>query len=493
MHTNFQFSIQHIKEALKNKKNGGSEKKYEALYNAIKSCILKKHLPNNSILPTSRLLATELNLSRSTINKAYDLLKVEHLINSQQGSGFTICYEEKVEAIVAPMEIANYPAISETGSHYAANVSLLNRMPNENMAFRPGLPPLDAFPVNQWKRLLNNYWKHVKSSSLNYSLSTGLTELKMSVSNYLNVSRNIQCDPEQIVIVSGSVQSLYLVSNALINKGDRVVLEDPVFPNVHSIFKSAQAVIHPARMDHEGIDLKSLDYFSQSPKLIHVTPNNQYPTGIKMSLKRRKEVLAFATEHNALIIENDYENEIANFSQHTPSIFSLDKESRTIYMGTFNRLLHPSIRLGYMIVPPYLKEVIRALMEHSQRFVTPSIQVVMNEFINKNYLFQHLNNSIAIAKARHDLFISEFEKASRLMHIKNKNFSSFHLIAHFNQNISVSQERAFIEQLRLKNITAFSLSKCYISSPKQQGFVLGYSSVRSNLLIRKVEQMGKII
>ena len=228
-------------------------------------------------------------------------------------------------------------------------------------------------------------------------------------------------------------------------------------------------------------------------KVAHITPSNHYPLGTKMSLKRRQEVLNWATKNKALIIENDYENEIANAVESIPTIFSLDAEDRTIYMGTFNRLLHPSIRLGYMIVPKYLVNTVAAIQEHSHRFVTPSIQVVMNQFIEKNYLFQHINNSIDVAKTRHDLFISLFNEKSKNMYIQNKSFSSFHVLALFKNHVSVKDEKKIIEALKKQNITVFSLSKCYVGKPKLKGLIIGYSSVKPNIIKEKVNKMVKLL
>ena len=176
-----------------------------------------------------------------------------------------------------------------------------------------------------------------------------------------------------------------------------------------------------------------------------------------------------------------------------PTVFSLDTEDRTIYMGTFNRLLHPSIRLGYMIVPKYLVDTVAALQEHSHRFVTPSIQVVMNQFIEKSYLYQHIKNSIEVAKQRHDLFITEFESVSKNMYIQKKIFSSFHVLALFKNNVTVEYEKMLIQELKVHNITVFSLSKCYIGNPKQQGLIFGYSSVRPNILKQKIEKMKLLL
>jgi GntR family transcriptional regulator/MocR family aminotransferase len=229
------------------------------------------------------------------------------------------------------------------------------------------------------------------------------------------------------------------------------------------------------------------------PKLIHVTPSNHYPLGIKMSLQRRKELLEYAENQGALIIENDYEHEIANISETTPTIFSLDNQDRTIYMGTFNRILHPSIRLGYMLVPRYLKPIVEALQEHSHRFVPPSMQMVMQQFIEKNYLYQHIENCINTAKERWELFDSEFEKQVTQMKLQNIEFSSFHRLAFFTKPTSQKEELELIEKLSLHGVKALSLSKCYIGTPQQTGLIFGYSAVRPTIIKQKMQTMGSIL
>ncbi|MDC1504602.1 PLP-dependent aminotransferase family protein [Winogradskyella sp.] len=496
MNTNYKFVVNRIKEAYIKQEKFEPTNKYIILYRAIKDCITNIEIPNNWLLPSTRVLAEELKLSRTTVNKAYELLQLEKLISSKAGSGNRISHEALVKTdnkktVKTTKNL--YPTISEKGLSYSKNISLLNRMPNNNLAFRPGLPPIDAFPVNQWKKLLNAYWRHIKSSNLSYSNSTGLLELKKSISDYLNISRNIKCNHQQIVIVSGSLQSLYLITNALIDKGDTVVLENPVFPNVYSVFKSSQANLIPIAIDEEGIDLKQIKVLKTKAKLIHLTPSNQYPLGIKMSLKRRQAILKWASKTKTLIIENDYENEIANHLENIPSVFSLDKEDRTIYIGTFNRLLNPSIRLGYMIVPKYLISTIEALQEHSHRFVSPSIQVVMTQFIEKNYLYKHIKNTIEVAKERLDLFAKEFNLISTKMHVNVEACSSFHVIAHFNSPTNIDEEAQIIYKLNQQNITVHSLSKCYVGVAQKTGLIFGYSSVRPSIIKQKIKKMIGII
>lgn len=495
LNTNFEFTTKLFEESLEKVKGKGN--KYINLYQAIKNCIINVDIPNNWTIPSTRYLAESLGLSRTTVIKAYELLLLEKLIVSKTGSGYNVSYEEQKtdkkgqnEALPNPN---NYPKLSSKGESFLNNISLINRNLETSLAFRPGLPPLDIFPVNQWKNLLNTYWRHVKSSTLSYARSTGIDPLRKSICDYLNISRNIKCDYNQIVIVSGSLQSLYLISSVLIDKGDNVIIENPTFPNVHSIFKSAQANLLPITIDNEGIDIKKMDEIQYlSPKIIHVTPSNHYPLGIKMSLNRRKQLIQWASNNKALIIENDYENEIANHLNSVPSIFSLDTEDRTIYMGTFNRLLHPSIRLGYMIVPKYLIAAVEALQEHSHRFVAPSIQVVMNQFIEKNYLYKHLKNTIEVAQERLELFASEFENCKK-MSISSKDFNSLHVVARFHDKITDKEEVHIIEKLKKSQITSHSLSKCYIGNKKEQGLILGYSSVRKTIIQKKVRKMIEIL
>ena len=286
MNTNYKFAINRIHKEYLNQEKFKPYTKYVVLYRSIKQCILNHELPHNWLLPSTRILAQELDLSRTTTNKAYELLQLEKLILSKAGSGNKVNYDSTIknEIELSKKKSINkklYPTISQKGISYLKNISLLNRPNNNNLAFRPGLPPIDVFPVSQWKKLLDAYWRHVKSSGLSYSNSTGIEELKKSIRNYLNVSRNIKCSHDQIVIVSGSLQSLYLITNALINKGDSVVIENPLFPNVHSVFKSSEANLIPIDLDDEGIDITQMNTIKKQVKMVHVTPSNHYPLGIK--------------------------------------------------------------------------------------------------------------------------------------------------------------------------------------------------------------------
>ena len=172
---------------------------------------------------------------------------------SKQGAGYAILdILKKNEIRKVPISPDKYADLSSEGKSFLANINLINPTDDKSIAFRPGLPPLDIFPVNLWKNLSNLYWRNIKTSTLSYYPSSGIESLKKSLASYLNISRNLKCNYHQIIIVSGSLQSLFLIGKVLINVGDTVYMENPTFPNVHTIFRSLNAKIEALDLDEQG-------------------------------------------------------------------------------------------------------------------------------------------------------------------------------------------------------------------------------------------------
>jgi GntR family transcriptional regulator/MocR family aminotransferase len=271
-----------------------------------------------------------------------------------------------------------------------------------------------------------------------------------------------------------------------------VAMEDPTFPNVHSIFKSCLAKLKPLPLDDEGIDISKLKQ-TDKPKIIHTTPSNHYPLGVKMSKKRRLELLQWASQNKAYIVENDYEHEVANALHTEPSIFSLDQEQRTLYLGTFNRLLFPSIRLGFMVVPMQLVSVLQALQEHSHRFVSPLTQLAMGQFIERNLLYLHFKKLNEVAQKREKSFTQFFKENIAKLELQDRGYDSLHKVALFKKEVSIEKELALENELVLNDISVFPLSKCYINAKPLTGLIMGFSTVRTSLMKNKLLKMEQII
>ncbi|RAV29659.1 MocR-like pyridoxine biosynthesis transcription factor PdxR [Sinomicrobium soli] len=464
---------------------------YYNLYNALKNAIMNKEIPDNFKLPPSRIMAKDLSLSRSTVIKAYELLVLENLVVSRQGSGY---YTNKLRddfnvkdgMTLQKKEPKVYPKISKLGKSFIQN-SDFNVGENDpgSVCFRPGLPPLDLFPTMIWQKLTNEYWKHVKYSDLSYSDSLGMESLRANIAKYLKIYRNISCDPNQIVITTGSLHSLSLISRAILNTKDSVVLENPTYKKAYNLFKSLRANIHTADLSDDNFNISSLDDIAS--KLLYVIPSNQYPSGKRMSLNRRRELLDLAARKNILIVEDDYDHEFSNWDKPISSIFSLDINDSVVYLGTFNKLLHPSLRLGYMIIPKFLISPITAISKQTFRFVPPSLQNVMAQFISNDYLNKHLRKVIKTSNQRKLVFINHFEtlfKGEIKLEINN---TGLHIIGILKDHI---KDFEFCNYLLENNIITFPLSSYYVSDDySRNGLVMGYCAVNKIRIKKTLDKM----
>jgi GntR family transcriptional regulator/MocR family aminotransferase len=499
-HTNYYFKSipivnlisQRIKDGFKETSaQVGREKLYMVIFKTFQKLIEEGTLPERLEIPSTRRLATLLNVSRSSVVKAFEILKIEKFVESKPGSGIRVASRDETDTPIYDDANFNYPALSEKGKSFLENIELINSTNSDSIAFRPGLPPLDIFPVAHWKKLSNLYWSKIKLSGLTYSPSMGVEELRNNIAKYLKISRGLSCTYDQLIIVAGSLQSLYLLGGVLIDRGDTVVLENPTFPNVKSIFRGLNAKILPVGLDDNGLDLTQIKDKNVKPKLIHVTPSSHYPSSVEMSLNRRKDLVKLASEWGSIIVENDYEHEINNEYSKTPTLFSLDKEQRTVYVGTFNRLLHPSLRIGYMVVPRHLKDPLEALLMHSHRFVSPVTQFVLNEFIASKYLYTHIDNLVKEVKSRKKIFTKRFEQNfGPSLRIEQSSVNSLHILLKLKNGIS---DKKVVDLLARYQILAHSYSKCFHGKNKQQGLIMGYSSVPKPVIHLKLDKMKHVL
>ncbi len=460
---------------------------YINLYDSIKEAIINKALDANVQLPPSRVLAKDIGTSRSTVIKAYELLILEKYIRVTQGSGY---YVEQInnEKVIDYKQLNNddFPKISKNGLSFKKNIQIINNNEKRGIAFRPGLPPLDIFPVAQWQKLSNNYWSTITSSELSYSSPTGIRSLKENILNYLKIYRNISCDLDQIVITTGSLHSLFLIGSVLIDPKDEIIIENPTYPFAHNLFRSLNAKIHSVDIDDEGICISEVN--CKNAKLVYTTPSNQHPTGVKMSLQRRLDIMQWAQNKNAFIIEDDYDHEFSNWENPIPPIHTLGNSERVIYLGSFNKILHPSIRLGYMVVPHYLLDSITGIFEQSNRFVSPSIQKTLSYFIQKDYLNRHLRNVIEVSKEREEVFSNYFTSKFENEIMLNSNSKGLNVIGLLKKTVD---DKELSKYLNEKGITTFPYSNYFYKGIKKNGLVMGYSSVNKKLIKEKIIKMEK--
>ncbi|RXZ78667.1 PLP-dependent aminotransferase family protein [Paenibacillaceae bacterium] len=331
-----------------------------ALYHAIRDSIASGILHENTKLPSSRELAALYGMSRGTVSQVYDMLSSEGYISSGVGRGTFVSFLFPNQQ---PNDFDRHynDLLSDWGKRLDEAHSAKDELHSTNEeARKPHLdsgqmvdfqtfgPDLQLFPAQEWHRFLYSQARLLADSSPVRSSRTTLGDgqLRASIAHYLRRTRGIAADPEQVVVCNGSAQALALAAQLFISPGDRVVVEKPSYAGAVNAFQTSGGICIHAPLDAQGIIPDNWD-----AKLLLVTPNRQFPTGAVLPLERRQKLLAWASEHNSLIIEDDYDSVFRHRGKSLEPLKALDREERVIYIGSFSNTLLPNVRIGYAILP----------------------------------------------------------------------------------------------------------------------------------------------
>ncbi|MDF2925119.1 MAG: aminotransferase [Paenibacillaceae bacterium] len=362
------------------------------IYTQIRKTIFSGVLRTNDKLPSTRDLSKELCVARNTVLNAYDMLVAEGLLYSLPGAGFFVGPE-----IISKGPPAHVKDLSITS---LSDMSLSNDYIN----FDSGIPALDLFPKSKWNRAASKAMNEAPVSALGYDDPQGRVEFREVLSIYLKRTRGIECKPEQIIVTSGTKQGLTLVAKCLLNAQSEVWIENPTNENVKKIFSYHTDKIYSFEVDEEGVqpDLFPKD---SEPSLIFVTPSHQFPMGGILSVKRRFELIQFAREKNCFILEDDYDSEFNYEGFPNSSLFEFDME-HVIYAGTFSKVMFPSLRLGYLVVPPALVPQLREWKRLADHHSNSIYQIALMRFIENGDLERHIRRMKREYKKRRDNLLS---------------------------------------------------------------------------------------
>jgi GntR family transcriptional regulator/MocR family aminotransferase len=375
---------------------------HRQLYEAMRRAILDGKLVAGDRLPSSRELTQDLKLSRNTIVAALNQLGVEGYLSSRVGSG-TYVNENVPKARARALHArssANQTQLSQRGSALSTTFCATQL---EVQPFTPGLADFSAFPVALWQRLQNKHWRMTYPDMLDYSYSGGHAPLRRAVADYLRIFRSVPLEVEQVIITSGTQQSLELCAQLLGDHGDTVWLEDPAYWGAIKAFMATGLLAHPVKVDEHGMAPTAADE-KHPPRLIYTTPSHQYPTGAVMSLPRRQQILAIASAHNAWILEDDYDSEFRFSGPPLSSLAGLDPDQRVLYMGSFSKVLYPGLKLGYLVVPKRLVTAFKQAHYDLNRPGQMPLQAALAEFIELGHFASSLRRARhSYAERRHCL------------------------------------------------------------------------------------------
>lgn len=442
---------------------------HRQIYDGFRRAILDGMLRSGERVPSTRALATELGISRLPVLTAYEQLLHEGYFEGRTGSGTYVC-DIPPDTQARPNGRPGRAAPGARAKIANARVPL-GRDEGGVRPFRATLPALDEFPHMLWSRIVSRHAHEMAPAHLAYGDPAGAGALRAAIAPYLRTARAVNCEGEDVLITSGSQAGLRISSAVVLARGDRVAMENPGYPGARAAFEAAGAQIVPIPVDAEGISVDALSSIRQSIRAVYVTPSHQYPLGMAMSAARRMALIEWAARHAAWILEDDYDSEYRYVSRPLPSLQGMDAHGRVIYVGTFSKVVYPSLRVGYLVVPRSLRE---QFLDARDAFdiCSPSLyQLALAEFLNEGHFARHLRRMRGVYHRRRDALLSGLARyCADFLAVANAD-AGLHVTTFLNDR---SDDRAAVRRLREHGLTAAPLSLCYADRSRRTGLLLGF-------------------
>ena len=465
---------------------------YQQLVSQLRRSVVSRELNGGTRLPSSRQLAVELGVSRLTVQNAYEQLIAEGYLEARVGSG---TYVQPALQAIRNRRLRSAPwsqtplksLVSSRGSQVLGTLGHLN--PAQANSFRPGIPAIDAFPLKLWNRLTSRRLRSADHQLLSYGAREGFWPLRVAIADYLRDSRMVQCEPAQVIVLSGSQRAFSLASWSLLEQGDPVWFEDPGYPAARDVMTANGAEVLPVALDEEGLSVTAGLAQNPAPMLIYTTPSGQFPTGTTMSLPRRREFLKLARKVSAWILEDDYDGEFRYAGRPLPSLQGLDDSGRVLYLGTFSKTLLPSLRLGYMVVPRELVEVFAASSALFDLSVPTLPQAVVADFINEGHFQAHLRKMRNLYAERQSVLVEALrEELGGLLEAAAVS-AGLHLIAWLPEG---ADDKAASRKAQEVGVDAMALSG-FSLRPCRPGLVIGFACMPPEQIHPGVKKLARAL
>jgi len=460
----------------------GNGSKHSQLARALKRAIVGGQMRAGSKLPSTRSLAEDLGLSRNTVLRAYEQLRVEGLGIVRDRAG---TYVGEARARHEPVLMAS---TIEAQSAYAARLrdlpplTLAGGATDLRYDLQYGAPFVDAKVIGAWRAALS---AAAERTNTRYAHPQGLLELRESICRFLAMWRGVIASPQDVVIVSGAQQALSLVARIVLDDGATAAIEDPHYQLALHCLRAHGASVVGVRTDGDGL---IVDELPADARLVHVTPSHQFPSGAMMSLSRRRQLLDFAVANSSWIVEDDYDGELSYAAKPVPALRSLDKRDRVVYVGSFSKAVFPSLRLGYVVCPKGLRgDLVRA--KTLDDLGCPAIeQAAMHALLERGALDRHLKASVVeLRRRRAALFAGLAEHAKGQVQARDSQLG-MHVVGWL-PGLDTPALARLIDLARSRGLGLHSILPYYQSPPPHPGLLLGFAS----LFPRQIEAATKIL
>jgi GntR family transcriptional regulator/MocR family aminotransferase len=439
------------------------------IYRQIRRAVLDRRLRPGDALPPGRELARALAVSRATVTVAYERLAAEGFVTSQQGSGTFVS-----ELITLTGE---KPRRRSSGALQPRPIWDVMALPpafdTNRFDFRTGRCDASLFPHRSWRRSVTWALRSGETTAGVYEHPAGNRDLMGAIARHIGLSRGIRASADDIIVTNGTQQALDVVARVLMAPGDGIAVEDPSYGPPRQLFKTLGIRVVGVPVDRHGL---VVDALPRGVRAVYVTPSHQFPLSVTMTLSRRQALLAWAERNNAAIIEDDYDSEFRFGGRPLEPLQTLDERGRVVYVGSFSKTMLPTLRLGFLVTPPSLREAL-----HKAKFVTDwhsstLAQAALARFIDEGAFARHVRRVSAIYRGRHQILADSITRdfAEHLELIPST--TGLHLAA-LSRRMSVNQIAEIACRAADRGVAIQVLSRFAVSGTPLAGIVLGYGAI----------------
>ncbi|MBO0783388.1 MAG: PLP-dependent aminotransferase family protein [Ktedonobacteraceae bacterium] len=456
---------------------------HRQLAEQLREAILRGVLAPGIRLPSSRALAKELGISRNIVLAVYEELLIEGYLIGRHGSGTSVSSD------LPRLERAEGATAQERPRWLTQTIPWLDdgESPPSNQPgvidFRLGATSTALWPEGVWRKI----WREVSKQPLpgDYQEPVGDLALRTAVASYVGRARGVACQAEDVIITTSAVQALHLIAQATLDSGRSVALEDPGYPRARAIFQHRQARLIPIPVDTDGLRVEDLPQGAAAPHLVYVTPSHQFPLGVRLSIVRRLALLEWARENESLIIEDDYDSEFRFGAQPLPALAGLDHLSRVAYIGTFAKLLTPSLRLGYVIAPRPLREYMAQAKILSDVHPSWLLQQALVHFFKEGYLERYIQRLRYHYAQKRATLVEALAPLTNQIQIAGLE-AGLHTCLELSAGL---REKKVIVRAAKRGIMVYPLSRHYLGTPDKHALLLGYGGLTDEQIRQGAEQL----
>ena len=461
---------------------------HRQIYDGLRRAILEGLLSPGQRVPSSRALALDLDVSRLPVLTAYDQLLHEGYLEGRIGSGTFV-------SAAIPDDLLSPPATQGAGTAARAlrrghDPAPVAREEGGLGPFRMSLPALDQFPHAAWARLVARKARALTHAHMAYGDPAGLVPLRQAVAEHLRAARAVRCEAGQVLIVSGSQAALRLAATVLLGPGDRVAVEEPSSPLARAALRGEGREVVPIAVDPEGMRVDALHRRDGRMRAAYVTPSHQYPLGLSMTAARRLALLDWAHRRGAWLLEDDYDSEYRYVSRPLGALQGMDAHERVVYLGTFSKVLFPSIRVGYLVVPPTLWERFVEAREAFDLFSPTLYQLALADFIREGHFARHLRHMRGVYRRRRDALLTGLDRHCRARLTVFNADAGLHVAVLLPKGLD---DVDVVRRMERRGLTATALSSCYAGSPRRNGLLLGFGGSTERRLVEATRVLGQVL